>query len=118
MPQSPTPVTHARGAIRELGTITRSLDITSPFLVVDAGLRETDFFAAATAALRDMGFSPEMTSDFDPNPRLGTAEDIAKTVRGAFDGIIAIGGGSALDLGKCAAMLANNSAEARTTRGT
>ena len=57
--------------------------------------------------LRDAGLAPGLFSEVDPNPNeVNLAAGVAAYRAGGHDGVIAFGGGSGLDLGKCVAFMA------------
>jgi alcohol dehydrogenase class IV len=102
----PTAVKFGAGRIRELAAIVKSVGIEHPLLVTDAGLAKhpmvTDAIRANTAASLPTG----LFSDIKPNPvEKNVADGIAAYRSGKHDGVIAFGGGSALDVGKAIAFL-------------
>lgn len=79
-------------------------------LVTDPGLQATPWPERVEAALRGAGLSVRLRfAGVEANPRAATVDALAAEVRecGA-DVVIALGGGSAIDAAKAAAMLATN----------
>lgn len=106
----PTHILMEPGAITRLPEAARRLAIQSCLLVVDPGLREnTEWLEIAQRALEDTGIRTRIFDQLEPNPRTTTATHAADVLRESeLDGVIALGGGSALDVGKAAAMLSQN----------
>ena len=103
----PTRVHIAPGSAREVGALCRELGIARPLLVHDPGLGATEWPQRVAAWLRSSGCEATGFDDLEPNPRTTTAERCGAAAQEAgCDGIVALGGGSALDAAKAAAVLA------------
>lgn len=102
----PTAVKFGPGRIRELPAILKSAGIKRPLLVTDPGLAKLAMVASAVGANEAAGLPTAVFSSIKPNPVEKNIEDGLKTYRdGKHDGVIAFGGGSALDAGKVIAFL-------------
>jgi len=94
------------GILEEWGS-RRPLLVTDPALVGQERVQE--LWAAVVAG----GFDGQVFAEVEPNPRTTTAERIAAiAIDTDRDVILGIGGGSALDAAKAAAMLATNGGRA------
>ncbi len=102
----PTSVRFGAGRIRELPEACRELGITRPLLITDPGLAVLPPTAAAREALRAGGLPDRLWCDLKPNPVGADVERGAATYRaGGHDGVVALGGGSALDVAKGVALM-------------
>lgn len=106
----PTAIRFGVGRLKELADGCRELGMVRPILVTDKGLAGFPMVTDAIAANRAAGLPTGLYADISPNPRGRTIEDgIAAFRAGNHDGVIALGGGSALDAGKAIAFMAGQS---------
>ena len=103
----PAPIRFGVGKISQLSEICQELKIKHPLLVTDQGLAEQSFIKDILQANEDAGVKTVMFSHVKPNPT-GTniEEGVEVYKKGKHDGVIVIGGGSALDAGKAIALMA------------
>jgi len=103
----PTTVRFGAGRIRELPEVLEATGIRNPLFVTDPGLAKLPVVASTLKILDDAKIPHGVFSDVKPNPvesNLTAGIEVFK--KGKHDGVIAFGGGSALDLGKLIAFQA------------
>ena len=102
----PTSIKFGPGRIRELSDVLKAAGIKRPLLVTDPGLAKLPMVTSAIRANETAGVPTAVFSDIKPNPVEKNIDDGLKAFRaGKHDGVIAFGGGSALDAGKAIAFL-------------
>ena len=103
----PTPIRFGAGRIAEIADACGTTGITKPLLVTDRGLAEMDITKRTLNLLEEAGLGAAIFANVDPNPTDKNADEGVKFYReGGFDGVIAFGGGSGLDLAKVIAFMA------------
>ena len=108
----PTAIKFGVGRIAELADHAKSIGLTAPLLVTDKALASLPITAAALDVLDKACVGRAVFSDVDPNPNeKNMADGIAVYLAGKHDGVICFGGGSALDLGKMIALMAEQRAD-------
>jgi alcohol dehydrogenase class IV len=95
------------GRIAELPDACKDLGIKRPLIVTDPGLAALPMIKDAVAACEKAGLGVAVFSDIKSNPNGKNVDDGLKVLRaGKHDGVVAFGGGSALDAGKAIALMA------------
>ncbi|GAA6190757.1 iron-containing alcohol dehydrogenase [Phaeobacter sp. NW0010-22] len=103
----PTAMRFGAGRISEIADACAAAGISKPLLVTDKGLADLPITQSTLDLLEAAGLGRAMFSDVDPNPNEKNVEaGLAAYREGGFDGVIAFGGGSGLDLGKTLAFMA------------
>src|ERR1700730_8352602 len=96
----PTSVRFGAGRICELGAAAKAAGMAKPLLVTDARLAATTLVPRAFEILEQDGVPAELCVAVRPNPSAANVDAGLQALKsGRHDGIIAFGGGSALDTG-------------------
>ncbi|MDX1734786.1 MAG: iron-containing alcohol dehydrogenase, partial [Halioglobus sp.] len=91
----------------ELPAACHTLGIAAPLLVTDPGVAQLQQLQRAQQSCLDAGLALQVFSAVRGNPTGGNVDEGVRAFRaGGHDGVIAIGGGSALDVGKTIALMA------------
>ncbi|MEQ8604753.1 MAG: iron-containing alcohol dehydrogenase [Marivibrio sp.] len=102
----PTKVWAGPGRIEELPAACREAGIARPLFVTDEGLRDLPIVRDALARLEAAGLPATLYADVRGNPvEPNVAGGVAAYRGSAADGVVAFGGGSALDVGKAVALM-------------
>ncbi|MBT6384489.1 MAG: iron-containing alcohol dehydrogenase [Alphaproteobacteria bacterium] len=102
----PTAMRFGPGVISQLAAACRDLGMTAPLLITDQGLADMAMVRDALAANDADGLPTGLYSDVQGNPTGANVEGgIAAYKAGGHDGVIAFGGGSALDAAKAVALM-------------
>ena len=106
----PTTVLFGAGSLRKLGRAAAEAGMRRPLVVTDPGLAGLPVVAGLLQHLRDGGLDGPLFTDVKSNPVGRNVEaGVAAMREGDHDGVIAIGGGSALDTGKAMAFMVGQS---------
>ncbi len=101
----PTAYRIGAGRLAELASACSELAMTRPLIVTDPGVAALPWFEIAAASLDGAA----VFSDVKPNPTGSDVEaGVAVFLDGEHDGVVLIGGGSAMDVGKSVALVARN----------
>ncbi|MBW3098327.1 iron-containing alcohol dehydrogenase [Pseudohoeflea coraliihabitans] len=103
----PTSIKFGAGRLAELPAACAQAGMRRPLLVTDKGLTGLPITQQALDHLESAGLGRALFGGVDPNPdERNLAAGLAAYKAGGHDGVIAFGGGSALDLGKMVAFMA------------
>jgi alcohol dehydrogenase len=106
----PTSVRFGIGRIAELADAVQAAGMARPLFVTDPKLAATAMVKNALGLLDAANISPELFVDVRPNPvEANVQAGVAAFRAGGHDGVVALGGGSALDAGKLVAFMAGQS---------
>jgi alcohol dehydrogenase class IV len=102
----PTLIRVGQGRVREVTHACEALAIRSPLLITDPGLSALPMTKALIEQCSEAGLKVSLFSAIKANP---TGDNVSAGVKaylaGAHDGVIAFGGGSALDAAKAVALM-------------
>ena len=113
----PTAVKVGAGRIRELPQWCESLGMRRPLLITDPGLASLPLIAGMLEHCRSAGLECGLFHDIKGNPTGKNVDDgVAAFKAGGHDGVIAFGGGSALDAAKAVALMAGQGVRCGTSR--
>ena len=102
----PTSVKFGCGRIKELADHCKALGMKRPLLITDPGLAGLPMIKDAIAANNAAGVPTGLFSEVQGNPVGKNVDDGVKVYKsGGHDGVIAFGGGSALDAAKAVALM-------------
>ncbi|MRX49961.1 iron-containing alcohol dehydrogenase [Paracoccus sp. S-4012] len=106
----PTAIRFGAGRVAELPDACEAAGMARPLLVTDRALAVLPITASTLAIMEGAGLGRTVFSEVDPNPNeKNLAAGLAVYRDGGHDGVVAFGGGSALDLGKLVAFMAGQS---------
>ena len=102
----PTNIRHGIGRVKELAGACLELGMSAPLLVTDPGLAQLPMVQQILADCRKGGLRCDIFAKIKSNPTGENVTDgVAAYWRGEHDGVIALGGGSALDAAKAIALM-------------
>ena len=102
---TPTRLVHGPGALARLGEVTAGLGVSRPLLVTDPGVVEAGL---AGRALEQLGGDDVVVfAEVRPNPDIELVDEAAALYeREGCDGLVAVGGGSPMDVAKAIGVVA------------
>jgi alcohol dehydrogenase class IV len=111
-------IVFGEGAIAGAGAIIKRHGGKRILLVVDPGFARGDSLKKVTDPLEKEGLSFVLFDAVEPEPRAGVADRCGELARKEkCDFVLGVGGGSAMDTAKAAAILATNEGRARDFQG-
>ena len=103
----PTDIRVGSGRVRELADACKQLGINKSLLITDPGLAALPMVENTLAVCRGAGLACGLFADVQGNPTGSNVQNgVAAFNTGNHDGVIAFGGGSALDAAKAVALMA------------
>lgn len=102
----PTNVKVGAGRIGELADLCKSMGMKSPLVITDPGLASLPMVQTMVDNINSAGLSCGLFSSIQANPTgINVDDGTAYYLEHKHDGVIAFGGGSALDAGKAVALM-------------
>jgi alcohol dehydrogenase len=102
----PTAIKFGAGRIKELADHCRATGIMRPLFVTDPALAAMPMVQAEVEDVRRAGLGITVFSDVRSNPvEANVTDGVRAFTAGNHDGVVAFGGGSALDIGKMVALM-------------
>jgi alcohol dehydrogenase class IV len=99
-------IVFGRGAVRRTGEVVRGLDAVRACLVTDPGLIAAGLHEPVLASLREAGVEADLHDGGQPKPTVEAVEASAAAMKGkGYEALVALGGGSNIDLAKAVAVL-------------
>ena len=109
---APTAVIYGWGASSATGEQVRGRGATRVLVVTDPGVRKAGLAEAVCASLEGAAIPYQVYSDVEPQPIAENCLDCVKAMYAAgADALVAVGGGSAMDVAKTARMLRDGGGE-------
>ena len=105
----PIPIAYGPGRLNEIAEFCKKSEISKPLIITDKGSKELPFISRLAGLLESASIQNNLFYGISPNPRDDEINAGCNAYRrGNHNGIIAIGGGSALDGAKAIGMTVNS----------
>ncbi len=106
----PTSMWVGKERVNDLGKACNQLNIQKPLVVTDKGLFKTSMILNILKKLKNENINVNIFSDIVGNPTGTNVNDgVKEFLKNKNDGVIALGGGSSLDVGKAIAFMSGQS---------
>ncbi|MCL4466954.1 MAG: iron-containing alcohol dehydrogenase [Chloroflexi bacterium] len=97
----PTPVEAGAGMAGQVGARAKALGASKVLVVTDPGIAKTPHLKTVTDSLEKAGVAYDVFAKVEPDPSIENVEDNVAEVKAAgYDGYVALGGGSSIDVAK------------------
>ena len=107
--QLTTQIVYGQHSAGRIGEIAAKLGMKKAQIVTDEGVASSGVLDQILAPLKDASVDTTIFDQVEPNPTVQTVDTAAERyLREGCDGVIAVGGGSPLDVGKSVGVLATN----------
>ena len=105
----PIPIAYGPGRLNDIAEFCKKSEISKPLIITDKGSKELPFISRLAGLLESASIQNNLFYGISPNHRDDEINAGCNAYRrGNHDGIIAIGGGSALDGAKAIGMTVNS----------
>lgn len=105
----PTTIYMGQGSYQKISEIVYKLQCRRVFIALDAALASSDFYAQIRKLLNDAGIEIATYTEIEPDPSATTVEKAFAVCQGhQATVLLAIGGGSTMDVAKAVGILATN----------
>ena len=102
----PTNIWVGENSVKDLNLACKNLNISKPLLVTDSNFSKSQIIEEIMIKLKNDNFLVELFSNFSGNPTgTNVSDGVNFYKKNKCDGVITIGGGSALDVGKAIAFM-------------
>lgn len=106
---NPTEILYGTGSIRQLANLVTKEQAKKVLVITDPGVCQAGLVQEVETQLHAAGVGYDVFADVEPNPSVATVEKAFQQYRTCCaDMLIAMGGGSAIDVGKAVSVLAAN----------
>ncbi|MCC7105298.1 MAG: iron-containing alcohol dehydrogenase [Chloroflexi bacterium] len=113
-----TRIFNGPGRVGLVGQLTRETGLTRVLLVTDPGVRAAGLVAPVETSLREAGVAVEVFDRVEPNPSVTSIEaGVARYGASQAAGLVALGGGSAIDAAKVIGIVVANGGQAADYEG-
>jgi alcohol dehydrogenase class IV len=113
-----TRIVYGRNSAAQIGEIAAGLNLKKIQLVTDKGVANSGTLDYLLNPFKTAGIDSIIFDDVEYNPTVQTVDKAVEQFRNEnCDGVIAVGGGSPIDAGKCVGVLATNPGSAREYLG-
>lgn len=110
----PTKIVFGENAILRLDSIIREFNAEKVFIVTDKFLETTDCFNILINNLKDKGLGLTVYTDIIPEPPVDVVDKAVEALKeSGCEIVVAVGGGSSIDICKAICMLKNNEGSVR-----
>jgi alcohol dehydrogenase len=114
----PTTIVYGSDALAQLPGLLVEAGVEHPLLVTDKGLARTPIPGQVQAILASAGVRHDLFADVESDPTVELVDGIAALLRDrGYDGVIGLGGGSAMEAAKAAAAAATGAVPVRDLVG-
>ena len=114
----PTRIHLGEGAARGLPALIKQYKAPSAFMFVDEAVKQTPFVHAITQDLAQAGIEVHQFSDIEPDPGTTTVESAYRKALAVLpEVLVAIGGGSTMDVAKAVGILMTNAGQIHDYEG-